>query len=91
MKDRKGFEMSRTYTVTEYDKDDIEKLDSMTKDEIIGILEHIARGWLPQNHVCGPQEFETYNQNQYDATRLHKAVRKAIEILEKTESEVSEP
>lgn len=40
--------MPKTYTVTEYDKDDIEALDDMSKDDVIETLEHIKRGWLPQ-------------------------------------------
>ncbi len=36
--------MPKTYTVTEYDKDDIEALDDMSKDDVIEILEHIKRG-----------------------------------------------
>lgn len=81
--------MSRQYTVTEYDKDDIEQLDNMTKAEVIDALEGIKRGWLPQNDVCCPRDDETYTESQYDATRLQKAVSKAIEMLENmTESEV---
>lgn len=82
--------MSRQYTVTEYDKDDIEKLNDMTKEEVISILDHIDDGWLPQDRVYVPKEYETYTESQYDSTRLHIAVRKAIEMLEKSESEVSQ-
>lgn len=82
--------MPKQHTVTEYDKDDIEKLNGMTKEEVISILDHIDDGWLPRDRVYVPTEYETYTQSQYDSTRLHIAVRKAIEILEKLESEVTQ-
>ena len=82
--------MPKTYTVTEYDKDDIESLDAMTTEEIIAALDHIDDGWLPRDVVYMPQEFKTYTESQYQATRLHKAVRKAIEIIKKTESDITE-
>lgn len=75
--------MPRQYTVTEYDKDDIEKLDCMAADEVIETLEHIKRGWLPQDYVCFAREYETYTESQYDTTKLHKAMAKAIEMLKK--------
>lgn len=74
--------MARTYTVTEYDKDDIEKLSSMGKNEVISILSGIKRGWLPQDDVCSPNDYETYTKSQYEATKLQIAVSKAIEMLE---------
>lgn len=74
--------MARQYTVTEYDKDDIEKLDFMEVDEVIETLEHIKRGWLPQDYVCYTRDFETYTESQYDTTKLHKAMGKAIELLQ---------
>ncbi len=74
--------MPRQYTVTEYDKEDIEKLDYMAIDEVIATLEHIKRGWLPQDCVYVPRDYETYTESQYDTTKLHKAMRKAIEMLE---------
>lgn len=77
--------MSRTYTVTEYDKDDIEKLESMTTKEVIEILEHIERGWMPQDYVYGPVDSKTYSESQYEATKLHIALNKAISIIEQYE------
>lgn len=74
--------MPKTYTVTEYDKSDIEKLSSMEKDEVISILSGIKRGWLPQNDVCSPSDYETYTESQYEATKLQIAVSRAIEMLE---------
>lgn len=84
--------MSRQYMVTEYDADDIEKLDSMSKDEVIATLEHIERGWLPQDYVFVPDNparraMATYTESQYDATKLHKAIHKAIEMLNSIKQE----
>lgn len=59
----KGEIMPRTYTVTEYDKADIEKLDFMSKQDVIETLEHIGRGWLPQDCVYSPREYETYTES----------------------------
>lgn len=74
--------MPKTYTVTEYDKDDIEALDSMSKADVVETLEHIKRGWLPQDYVVSPRDYETYSESQYDITKLHIAMRKAITMLE---------
>lgn len=79
--------MPKTYTVTEYDKDDIEALDDMSKDDVIETLEHIKRGWLSQDYVCSPRDYETYNESQYDITKLHIAMRKAISMLENIKDE----
>lgn len=79
--------MPKTYTVTEYDKDDIEALDSMSKSDVIETLERIKRGWLPQDYVCSPRNYETYSESQYDITKLHIAMRKAITMLENIKDE----
>lgn len=79
--------MPKTYTVTEYDKDDIEALDSMSKSDVIETLEHIKRGWLPQDYVYSPRDYETYNESQYDTTKLHIAMKKAITMLENIKDE----
>lgn len=73
--------MAKTYIVTEYDKDDIEALDNMNNDEVIAILEFIQRGYLPQDYVCGTSDYETYSESQYESTKLHKAIGKAIDII----------
>lgn len=74
--------MPKTYTVTEYDKNDIERLDFMSKADVIEILERIGRGWLPQDCVYSPRKYETYTESQYDATKLHKAISKAIDMIQ---------
>lgn len=70
----------REYTVREYDTTDIELLDNMSNAEIIETLEHIKRGWMPQNYVF-PRDGETYSEDEYDTTKLHVAMRKAIQII----------
>jgi hypothetical protein len=75
--------MAKTYTVTEYEKEDIEKLDNMTNEEVIETLEYIKGGWLPQNYVCSPEYYKTYSESQYETTKLHKAMSKAIDMLER--------
>lgn len=47
----------------------------------------IKRGWLPQDYVCLPRDYETYSESQYDTTRLHVAIEKAIAMLEKISDE----
>jgi len=79
--------MSKTYTITEYDKEDIEALDDMSKDDVVETLKHIKRGWLPQDYVYFPRDYETYNESQYDITKLHIATRKAISMLENIKEE----
>lgn len=71
----------RKYEVVEYDAEDIERLENMSVEEVIEVLEHIRRGWLPQNYVF-PREGRTYSEDEYDATKLHVAMRKAISMIE---------
>lgn len=47
--------MPKTYTVTEYDKDDIEALDSMSKSDVIETLEHIKEVGFRRT-MCVPRE-----------------------------------
>lgn len=80
--------MPRTYTVTEYDSEDIEKLKYMTNEEVIEVLEYIERGWLPQTYVYGtPKEEETFTEEQYENTKIHRAIQKAIEIIQEKKGE----
>ena len=80
--------MPHQHTVTIYDAEDIEKLDDMTAAEVIETLEDIKRGWLPQDYICLVSAHKPYTEDQYNTPRLHKAMTKAIELLEKMESEV---
>ena len=71
----------KEYIVREYDAEDIECLNNMSNEEIVSVLEHIKRGWLPQNYVF-PIHGKTYSEDEYDTTKLHIAMRKAISIIE---------
>lgn len=72
----------RKYEVVEYDAEDIERLENMSVEEVVEVLEHIKRGWLPQNDVFLPIEGRTYSEDEYETTRLHTAMRKAISMIE---------
>lgn len=69
------------YEVVEYDAEDIERLDNMSTEEVVEVLECIKRGWLPQNYTF-PMEGRTYSEDEYEVTRLHIAMRKAISMIE---------
>lgn len=71
----------RKYEVVEYDVEDIERLENMSNEEVVEVLECIKRGWLPQNYIF-PVEDGIYSEDEYEATRLHIAMRKAISIIE---------
>lgn len=65
----------RTYTVTEYEKEDYAKArDEMTIGEVINNLEHIDQGWIPSYNYSGTEE-------DFDNYKLHMALRKAMELL----------
>ena len=49
----------RTYTVTEYDKEDYDaqskEISEMTNDELAQEIRNIARGWLPDYNYTGAE------------------------------------
>jgi hypothetical protein len=65
----------RTYTVTEYDREDYDAVrENMTNDEAIRLLERIDRGWIPDYNFTGTEDdFENY--------KLHQALYKAMDAL----------
>lgn len=65
----------RTYTVTEYERDDYDqRRDNMTNQEAIELLERIQRGWLPDYNFTGDErDFEAYER--------HCAINYAISAL----------
>lgn len=71
----------RTYTVTEYDKEDYENYrNNITIQDTINTLEHISRGWIGDYGFTGTEDdFERY--------KLHAALYNAIEILEKVRAD----
>lgn len=75
--------MARTYTVTEYEKEDLEALADMSRDDIISALEEIERGWMPQGYygISGLDPYKTYDEDYYRCARMHVAIRKAMDYL----------
>ena len=66
----------KTYTVTEYEKEDYNKIkEEMTIDDVIHLLSWIERGWIPDYNFTG-------TESDFDAYRLHMALNKSISILE---------
>lgn len=71
----------RTYTVTEYEKSDYDDYENnITIDEIISKLEHIRRGYVGDYNYTGEED-------DFELFRLHAAVFKAIELLNKIKEE----
>lgn len=73
--------MLRTYVVTEYECEDIEKLHSMNNQEVAEILEEIKRGWMPQNYTIHGEVGKVYSEDEYINSKLHIAINKAIMSL----------
>ena len=73
--------MARTYTVTEYEFEDIEELHSMSNKEVAEILEGIKRGWMPQNYFIHGEVGKVYSEEEYYNAKLHIAINKAIMLL----------
>lgn len=67
--------------IEEYDAQDLKELEGMTINDIIPWLEAIKRGHLPTNYIIGIDENRTYTEGEYESTRLHKVMEKAIDIL----------
>ena len=66
----------RTYTVTEYDREDYEAIkENMTNEEAAHFLAIIDRGYVPDYQFNGSED-DYYNYC------LHIAIRKAISLLE---------
>ena len=65
----------RTYTVTEYEKEDYENLrENITNDEVLEMLEEIERGLIPDyNFDNTERDFENY--------KLHLALYKAMDAI----------
>ena len=65
----------RTYTVTEYDKQDYDDYENnITLTEIINNLKHIKNGYIDDYNFTGREgDFENF--------KLHTSLYKAIKIL----------
>ena len=71
----------RTYTVTEYEKEDYENYrDNITTQDVINTLKRINRGYIGDYNYSGTED-------DFDRFALHEALYKAIEILEKVRAD----
>lgn len=74
----------RKYNITiTYDKDEIRELEHMSHDQIIQVLNVIERQCISQDYITSPEQYEEYTESEYDATKQHIAIQKAIEIIER--------
>lgn len=81
---REELEIMRTYTVTEYEKSDYDDYENnITIGEIISNLEHIRRGYVGDYNYTGEED-------DFDRFKLHMAVFKAIELLNKIKEEAGQ-
>ena len=66
----------RTYTVTEYDKEDYDAVrENMTDNEVLSILKGIERGRIPDYDFTGTED-------DYEYYKLHIALWKAMDAIE---------
>ena len=71
----------RTYTVTEYDREDYDEYEeNITIDEIVSKLEYAKRGYIGDYNYTG----EEYD---FDLFKIHTAMRKAIELLKEIKTQ----
>ena len=67
----------KEYTVKEYEFEDYTSIgDTMTKEDIISILEYIKRGYIPDYNFTG-------SEDDFERCKMHTAMSKAIEAVEK--------
>lgn len=69
----------RTYTVTEYEKEDYDTFENgLTRKEIINGLHTISCSWLPDYNYTGTED-------DFEFFKNHAIIDKAIELLEREE------
>lgn len=67
-----------------YDSNDMRALKSLDTDEVIKILMEIHRGYLEQlDYVTEVLDGDEFTESQYESTRLHEGIWRAIELLRK--------
>ena len=65
----------RTYTVTEYEKEDYDNLrENITSDEVLELLDRIERGWIPDYNFDN-------TESDFDNYKLHLALYKAMDAI----------
>jgi len=69
----------KTYTVTEYEQEDFEKVKAeMTAEKAVEILEGLPRGWFPYSLPAWNNNVGDYDYQNYE---ICCAIEKAIEAL----------
>ena len=73
--------MSRNYTVTEYDYEDMVALEEMSYSEVVDCIKALDRGYF--NRYVFPKPNETYSEDEYYEYRIRVALQKVYNLLEK--------
>lgn len=73
--------MPKMIQTVAYTKEDIKKLDNMSNEDTILVLQSIQSGWLPRDYVYSPEDGEEYTESEYTTTKMYKAIDKAIDLL----------
>ena len=69
----------KQYTVTEYEKEDFDKLKAeMSNERAAELLARLPRGWFPYNH---PDWSEKITTSDYENYEMCCAIWKAIDAL----------
>lgn len=72
----------RTYTVTEYSREDMLALDDMSEEEVESAIMDLDRGYF--NRYLFPEsddEDATYSEDEYNAYRIRVALRKVYQMV----------
>lgn len=73
----------KQYTITEYDYNDMKKLQHMSLEELKEELESIQTGWFDEYiHVNGEDSFKTYSESEYQAYKRKQALWQAIDLID---------
>lgn len=72
----------RTQQIVLYDKEDLEHLDNMSNQEIVTVLKEIQSRWIPHTYVINVPQIRSYDEEQYNQTRLYKGLHNAINLIE---------
>lgn len=69
----------RTYTITEYNYDDMIALEGMSAEEVSNTLEQMYRGWF--NKYVFPREGEIYSEVDFDNYKIQCAFNIVYKLL----------
>ena len=71
--------VGRSYTVTEYDYENMVALEEMSYSEVADCIRVLDRGYF--NRYIFPNPNETYSEDEYYEYRIRVALRKVYELL----------